>query len=91
MSNPFTDVVMTAEALRLAAPNSFKTFCDSLIALEKKIIADVMAADSPTDVFRAQGRAQLIKELIKHIAGSQELHDTYVRRDNHARSGFAQP
>jgi hypothetical protein len=89
MANPLSDIVMAASALKGVAPNHFQMLCDAFRAYEVQAIAEMLAGDTPHDVFRAQGKVKTVQQLRKHLTDSAELRDTYTKRETNARSSPA--
>jgi hypothetical protein len=83
MTNPLVDVAMAAANLKAAAPDHFKTFCETLRVYEIQSITEMLASDG-SDVFRAQGKVKTIQSLRRHIAECYELRETYTKRGNNA-------
>jgi hypothetical protein len=84
-SNPLFDIVMAAAQLKAAAPQFYGQLCDALRAYEVQAIAEILAADVPHEMFRAQGKIKTVQQLRKHLNEATELRETYTRRDANAR------
>jgi len=84
--NPLVDVVMASTLIKATLPQQFKELCDAVRALEVQAISEMAIADTPHDMFRAQGKMKFIQQLRKHLVECSELLDTYTRRDTHGRS-----
>ena len=84
-TNPLVDIVMAASHLKAAAPNFYQALCDAMRAFEVQAITEILASDTPHEMFRAQGKIKTVQQLRKHLNECNELRDTYARRDANAR------
>jgi hypothetical protein len=82
---PLVELVMSAANLKAAAPQFYAQLCDALRAYEVQAIAEMLAGDTPHDLFRSQGKVKTVQQLRKHLNECFELRDTYSRRDQNAR------
>lgn len=84
-ANPLVDVVMVASLIKATMPQQFQQLCDAVRAMEVQAIGELASADTPHDMFRAQGKFKAVKQLRKHLVECSQLRDTYTRRDSNAR------
>lgn len=84
-NNPMVDIVMASAQIKASMPQQHRELCDAVRALEVQSIAELAIADTPHDMFRAQGKMKFAQQLRKHLTECSELRDTYTRRDNNGR------
>jgi hypothetical protein len=82
MADPFHDVAMAAADLKIAAPREFDVFVATLDKLEKRMMADLLAA-GPDGIFTSQGKALLSQQLKKKI---EECMSIKNQTDNRGKS-----
>lgn len=79
MSDPYADIVLAAAELKVTAMPQYQSFLHALEVLDKKLKADLLAAE-PGGIFQAQGQAQVITKLRGKLEECLRLRDEMTRR-----------